>query len=153
MKAIPADTVSIRDKPSNYPEPFASMMKGRIKRPLGDAFGLQNFGVNLTDLSPRSISALLHEHSKQDEFIYILEGHPTLVTSEGTQVLSPHMCMGFRAANGVAHQLINETDQMVRYLEIGDRTAGDSGSYPNDDLIAVLESGIWRFTHKDGTPY
>jgi len=33
-----------RVKPSNYPEPFASRMAGRLKRPLGDLFGLTNFG-------------------------------------------------------------------------------------------------------------
>ena len=36
----------------------------------------------------------------------------------------------------------------------GDRTAGDEGSYPNDDIQAVLGAdGTWSFTHKDGRPY
>ena len=49
-----------RTKPSNYPEPFASRMAGRVKRPLGDLFGLTNFGVNLTRLMPGAVSALHH---------------------------------------------------------------------------------------------
>ena len=69
-----------RTKPTNYPEPFASRMAGREKRPLGDPFGLRNFGVNLTRLAPGGSSALRHAHSKQDEFVYILAGHPTLIT-------------------------------------------------------------------------
>jgi len=80
--AIEAAAAPPRTKPSNYPEPFFSRMKGREKRPLGDLFGLKNFGVNLTRLSPGGESALLHRHSKQDEFIYVLEGTPTLVTDE-----------------------------------------------------------------------
>ena len=72
--AILASEAPARIKPSNYPEPFASRMTGREKRPLGDLFGLMNFGVNLTRLAPNAVSALRHAHSKQDEFIYILQG-------------------------------------------------------------------------------
>ena len=63
------------------------------------------------------------------------------------------MCAGFPAA-GLAHQLVNRTDHDVVYLEIGDRTPGDEGSYPNDDIQAALgPDGKWAFTHKDGRPY
>jgi uncharacterized cupin superfamily protein len=151
--AIEAKTAPPRTKPSNYPEPFFSRMAKREKRPLGDLFGLKNFGVNLTRLFPGGESALLHRHSKQDEFIYIVEGEPTLLTDAGEVRLSPGMCAGFPAA-GVAHHLVNRTDRDVVYLEVGDRTAGDEGFYPKDDIQAVLGSdGIWQFTHKDGRPY
>ncbi len=151
--AIKAEMAPPRTKPSNYPEPYFSRMAKREKRPLGDLFGLKNFGVNLTRLFPGGESALLHRHSKQDEFIYILEGEPTLVTDAGEVKLSPGMCAGFPAA-GIAHHLVNRTGSDVVYLEIGDRTAGDEGSYPNDDIQALLgPDGKWQFTHKDGRPY
>ena len=86
-----------RVKPSNYPEPFASQMQGREKHPLGDLFGLTNFGVNLTQLAPSAVSSLRHAHTTQDEFIYILEGHATLHTDEGRTRLSPGMCAGFKS--------------------------------------------------------
>ncbi len=91
--------------------------------------------------------------SRQDEFVYVLQGHPTLCTDEGKTRLSPGMCAGFRAGTGNGHHLINETAEEVVYLEVGDRTAGDEGSYPDDDLKAVLVEGKWQFTRKDGTPY
>lgn len=142
-----------RVKPSNYPEPFFSRMGRRVKHPLGDLFGLKNFGVNLTRLAPGGESALLHRHTKQDEFIYILEGTPTLVTDSGEALMQPGDCAGF-PARGAAHQLVNRTDADVVYLEIGDRTPGDAASYPADDLKAVLgPDGQWQFTHKDGRPY
>jgi uncharacterized cupin superfamily protein len=140
-------------KQTNYPEPFASRMAGREKRPLGDLFGLTNFGVNLTRLAPKGVSALRHAHSKQDEFIYVLQGHPTLHTDEGRTRLSPGMCAGFKAGSGNGHCLINETADEVVYLEVGDRTPGDEGTYPDDDLKAMLSDGKWKFTHKDGSPY
>ncbi|WP_348707686.1 cupin domain-containing protein [Acidovorax soli] len=152
--AVLATEVAPRTKPSNYPEPFASRMAGREKRQLGDLFGLSNFGVNLVRLAPHSVSALRHAHTKQDEFIYVLQGHPTLHTDEGLTALAPGMCAGFKAGTGNGHCLKNETDSEVLYLEVGDRTPGDEGSYPDDDLKALLvATGQWQFVHKDGTPY
>ncbi len=151
--AITASEAPARTKPSNYPEPFASRMAGRQKQPLGDLFGLKNFGVNLTRLAPHAASALRHAHSRQDEFIYILQGHPTLHTDEGLTRLAPGMCAGFKAGTGNGHRLLNETAEEVVYLEVGDRTPGDEGSYPDDDLKALLVDGQWRFVHKDGSPY
>lgn len=140
-------------KQSNYPEPFASRVAGRRKHPLGDLFGLKNFGVNLTHLAPGAISALRHAHTVQDEFVYILQGTPTLVTNAGDTLLQPGMCAGFKAGTADAHHLVNRGDEAVVYLEIGDRNPGDSADYPNDDLQALFEVGQWRFTHKDGSPY
>ena len=151
--ALVADEAPPRTKASNYPEPFASQMTGRRKQPLGDLFGLTNFGVNLTRLAPGAVSALRHAHTKQDEFVYILQGRPTLHTDEGRTRLSPGMCAGFRAGTGNGHRLINETQEEVVYLEMGDRTPGDEGSYPDDDLKALLVEGKWKFVHKDGKPY
>ena len=138
---------------TNYPEPFASRMAGRDKRPLGDMFGLANFGVNLTRLAPGGSSALRHAHTKQDEFVYILEGHPTLVTNAGRTALKAGMCAGFKAGTGDAHHLVNDTEDDVVYLEIGDRSAGDAVDYPDDDLAVVTIDGRRQMAHKDGTPY
>jgi uncharacterized cupin superfamily protein len=128
-------------------------MAGRLKRPLGELFGLANFGVNLTRLAPGAVSALRHAHTKQDEFVYIVEGRPTLHTDEGRTRLAPGMCAGFKAGTGNGHCLVNETKEDVVYLEIGDRTAGDEGSYPDDDIQAALVDGKWKFTRKDGSAY
>lgn len=150
---ILSSSVLPRTKPTNYPAPFAARMDGREKRPLGDLFGLTNFGVNLTRLAPGGQSALFHRHSRQDEFIYILEGAPTLITDHAESQLGPGDCAGF-PAGGTAHQLVNRTREDVVYLEIGDRTAGDTGEYPRDDIQAAQNpDGTWRFQHKNGTPY
>ena len=151
--ALDAASVAPRTQPSNYPEPFATRMAGREKRALGDRFGLTNFGVNLTRLAPGAVSALRHAHTRQDEFVYILEGRPTLHTDEGPTPLAPGMCAGFKAGTGNAHRLVNETAEVVVYLEVGDRTPGDEGSYPDDDLVARRADDRWQFAHKDGTPY
>ena len=151
--ALAASDAPSRAKASNYPEPFFSRMLKRDKRPLGDLFGLKSFGVNLTRLTPGGESALRHAHVRQDEFVYILEGRPTLVTDAGSTPLQPGMCAGFRGGSGDAHHLVNETSEDVVYLEVGDRLPGDSATYPDDDLVATAVDGKWRFVRKDGTPF
>lgn len=151
--AVVAADVPPRAKPSNYPPAFAARMAGREKRALGDVFGLANFGVNLTRLAPGASSALRHAHTVQDEFVFILAGHPTLETDAGRMPLAPGMCAGFRAGTGDGHRLVNETDREVTYLEIGDRLPGDAATYPDDDLLAVMREGRRVFTRRDGTPY
>jgi len=151
--ALLAAEAPARLKSSNYPEPFFARMLKRDKRPLGDLFGLTNFGVNLTRIAPGGSSALRHAHAKQDEFVYILEGRPTLITDAGRTALKPGMCAGFKAGTGDAHHLVNESAEDVVYLEIGDRTPGETATYPDDDLAMANVDGRFRFTHKDGTPY
>ena len=157
MDKTPADAIAATDLQekggTGYPPEFAVRVEGRARRRLGNAFGLTNFGVNLTSLAPGAQSALLHRHFRQDEFVYILEGHPVLVTDRGETPLAPGMCAGF-PAGGVAHHLVNRTDDPVVYLEIGDRSAGDTVEYPDDDIAAHQQAdGSWRFTRKDGSEF
>jgi uncharacterized cupin superfamily protein len=150
--AIRAAEVPPRARASGYPADLATRVAGREKRPLGDLFGLNVFGVNLTCLAPGAWSALHHRHSRQDEFIYVLEGTPTLITDAGADLLSPGLCAGF-PAGGVAHHLENRSDADVVILEIGDRTPGDEGFYPDDDLKAAMgPDGKYFYTRKDGSP-
>lgn len=152
--AVVAADARPRAKATGYPPFLAARVEGRVKRPLGDLFGLRNFGVNLTTLAPGAWSALRHAHAKQDEFVYIVEGSPTLVTDAGETALQPGMCAGFPAGTSDAHHLQNRTDKPVVYLEIGDRTPGESASYPDDDLAVVMAAdGSWRYLRKDGKPY
>jgi uncharacterized cupin superfamily protein len=151
--AIAAAEVPPQARKTNYPEPFASRVAGRDKRRLGDVFGLANFGVNLTRLAPGAVSALRHFHGKQDEFVYILEGTPVLITNAGETRLKPGDCAGFKSGSGDAHHLVNRGTGDVLYLEIGDRSADDEVVYPDDDLELAPFEGKRRFQHKDGTPY
>jgi uncharacterized cupin superfamily protein len=151
---ISAESISAPLGKTIYPEPYAALLKGRRKRKLGEYFGLTHFGINLTHLAPGAVSALAHSHSKQEEFILILEGSPTLVLDGEEFILHSGDCYGFKAGTGIAHQLINRSEGNVTYLEVGDRTEGDEVEYPNDDLKATqLPNGQWSFHHKDGRIY
>jgi uncharacterized cupin superfamily protein len=139
---------------SSYPEQYRASVAGRSKRRLGDALGLDIFGVNLTTIRPGAQSALRHWHSAQDEFIYMVEGELVLITDGGEQVLTPGMCAGFPAGKADGHHLVNRGGRDAVYLEVGDRTKNDVVTYPDNDILAPATSdGSRRFTKKDGTPY
>ena len=151
--AILAETVTSRTR-SIYPEPFAARVMGREKRALGEVFGLSNFGVNLTRLKPGSMSALRHSHAKQVELVYALSGSAVLITDQGETPLIPGMCAGFKAGTGNGHHLVNRSTEDFVYLEIGDRTPGETATYPDDDLrLETGADGKPVFMHKDGTKY
>ncbi len=85
--------------------------------------------------------------------MYILEGTPILVTSAGEMPLRPGMCAGFKAGSDNAHRLQNRSDTMAVYLEMGDRTAGDVVTYPDDDIkIEKMPDGRLQIVRKDGSP-
>ncbi len=141
---------------SSYPAPFASQVGGRRKRVLGDALGLRNFGVNLVELPPGALSALRHWHSRQDEFVYVLEGELTLVTDAGEQLLTAGMVAGFPAGAEDGHHLVNRSDRNALYLEVGDRSPCDDVVYSDVDLTLPFDPDAKPhdvFRHKDGTPY
>jgi len=150
---IVAADAAVRTKPSNYPEPFASRMAGREKKPLGDLFGLSQFGVNLTKLSPGAVSALHHQHSRQDEWVFVLNGEVTLYVGSDSYLMQAGMCAGFRAG-GQPHHMQNTSSSDATIIEVGSRAGGDEVRYAADDLVAALNpTGQWVFEHKDGRPY
>ena len=139
---------------TSYPEQFRADNQQRWNRRLGDHAGLTNYGVNMTRIVPGGQSSHRHAHSRQDEFIVVMQGTVELETNAGVEVLKPGMCAGFPAGTGNAHRFVNRSTEDVLLLVIGDRTAGDEVSYPDIDMHGMPGSdGKLQFLHKDGTPY
>lgn len=151
MPRIDVNSV-FRRKGSTYPPPFSEMAKDRIKQGLGDAGGLSDFGVNLTQLPPGAWSSQRHWHSAEDEFVYILSGEVVLVTDHGEEILRAGDCAAFPKNTPNGHHLINKSHAPATYLEIGTRRPmEDVCHYPDIDLHLDRRQG--GFAHKDGTLY
>jgi uncharacterized cupin superfamily protein len=139
---------------SGYPDPFREVQRKRYNRRLGDHAGLKNFGVNLIRVLPGGQSSARHAHSKQDEFVYVLEGEFVLVSDAGRESVGPGTCIGFPAGTGDGHQFLNLTQKDAVFLVIGDRTPGDEVAYPDIDLeLKTGPDGAKGFYRKDGSPY
>src|SRR5271155_5624167 len=72
---------------TSYPEPYRAANQQRWNRRLGDHVKLTNFGVNITRIVPGGQSSARHAHSRQDEFIYVLQGEVDLETDAGVEAL------------------------------------------------------------------
>lgn len=136
---------------SGYPPDLAAPCAQRTRRRLGDAGGLSDFGVNLMTLPPGGWSSQRHWHSREDEFVYVLEGELTLVEDGGETLLRAGECATFPKGSGNGHHLKNLSSSLARYLEVGSRQPDDLTTCSDVDLMSSNTDG--RFLHKDGTPY
>ena len=138
-------------KGSGYPKPFDAACSERIRRRLGDAGGLCDFGVNLMRLPPGGWSSQRHWHSHEDELVYVLEGELVLVEDDGETPLRAGDCAAFPKNSGNGHHLINRSAATAVYLEVGSRSPVDVITCSDIDMMSPSSDG--RFLHKDGTPY
>jgi uncharacterized cupin superfamily protein len=149
LPALDPSTVAERTG-SAYPASLGERCRGRAKRVLGNELGLTHFGVNLTRIEPGSWSALRHWHTRQDEFVYVLQGELILVTDAGEQTLRAGTAAGFPGGKADGHHLVNRSTVPALYLEVGDRVPGDEVHYPDADLFV---SADFVMHHKNGEPY
>ncbi len=138
---------------SGYPGKFRKPCMARSKRALGDALGLAAFGVNLVHLDPGAMSAQRHWHSREDEFVYVLDGELVLVSDRGEQTLGAGMVAGFPAGKDDGHHLVNRGTKTAIFLEVGNREAGDICHYPDIDLHLPAAKLGSHYTRKNGKPY
>jgi uncharacterized cupin superfamily protein len=136
-----------------YPDPFWKPIVGRLRQRLGNAAGLNQFGVNLTTLKPGAWSSQRHWHRHEDEFVYVLEGEVTLCENQGETVLKPGDAAGFKANSGNGHCLINRTQQDAVYIEVGTRSANETTVYSDIDMRLERDKTGLRYLHKTGEPY
>ena len=138
---------------SSYPPPLDQPCAERVRRRLGDAGALTDFGVNLLELPPGAWSSQRHWHSAEDEFVWVLEGEVTLIDDDGEHLLCAGECAAFPKGDANGHHLVNRSSASARCLEIGSRRpAEDACDYPDIDLH-IGPGRDAGYTHKDGTGY
>jgi uncharacterized cupin superfamily protein len=148
------DIASLKvDAGTGYPEPFRQVVAGRSRKRLGNAVGLDQYGVNLTTLMPGAWSSQRHWHTGEDEFVYVLEGELVLCEESGETVLKPGDAAGWKANAPNGHCLINRSDRDAVYLEVGTRSKREEVFYPDIDMRGDKDEAGMRFLRKSGEPY
>jgi uncharacterized cupin superfamily protein len=137
---------------SIYPEPWASMMKGRSSLRLGEAGGLTQFGVNLVRLEPGALSSLRHWHEKEDEFVWVVSGELVLVQDGGETAMRPGDCAAFPAKVADGHHFRNDSAEAASFLVVGTKAPDEVAHYSDHDLKLALAGGRAVFTRADGSP-
>jgi len=146
------DIDSVEKHPSDFPGALREQLQGRWRQPLGDAVGLDQFGVNLCTIAPGARSAFNHWHESEDELIYVLSGNLVLVEGDTETPMGPGDAAGFKAGVAVGHHFENRSSETALLLEVGTRAQGERCQYPGMDLLVETVNGTARVTTLSGHP-
>jgi len=136
---------------SGYPSPYDLPCANRVRRRLGEAGGLTDFGINLMVLPPGGWSSQRHWHSHEDEFVYLVEGELLLKENDSDTVLVKGDFAAFPKGHNNGHHLINQSSNNAIYLEIGSRQPDDVTTCSDIDLMSSNRDG--RFVRKNNKPH
>ena len=106
-----------RPDKSHYPGSDEILCVGS---PFGREFGLQRLGIHHELLPPGRRTSWPHAESDEEEFVYVIEGRPLAWVDGHVHQLSPGDGVGFPAGTGIAHTFINDTEEPVRLLVVGE---------------------------------
>lgn len=122
--------IESRRQPFHYPGDNETFGNGfRIT----DKVGLKALGIWFENLPPGRRSAFPHAHTHEEEFVFILKGSPTVWLDGYTKELSPDYFAAFPSNTGVAHTLINNTNEDVMYICIG-----ETQDFPDEKICYPL---------------
>lgn len=111
-------------------------------------------------LPPGDLTSYPHSESHEEEFIYVVVGRPHVWINGYIYQLEPGMCVGFKAGTGIAHTVINNTDQNIELIVMGERTKKHNKcSFPVNPELKESRAAIWwedspkqEFGPHDGKP-
>ena len=102
---------------NHYPDDEELMSIGA---PLGRRLGLSRIGIHHERLPPGRRTSFPHAESAEEEFVYVLEGTPDVWLDGVLHRLKPGEAVGLPAGTGLAHTVLNNTDEEVRLLVVGE---------------------------------
>jgi uncharacterized cupin superfamily protein/uncharacterized protein (DUF952 family)/RimJ/RimL family protein N-acetyltransferase len=144
----PGDLSALRsrgERPSYFknvfqvdPYPLFSYTVGGVKDsetfaktwPLGNSLGMKKLGINFERLAPGARTSWPHCHLKEDEFVFVIQGAPSVWLDGYLQRLNAGDGVSFPSGTGISHTVMNE-DSRAAYLLV----VGEVPSEPDDDKI------------------
>ena len=107
---------------------------------VGHLEGAQKTGLSYWEVDPGQAAYPYHTHLTEEEILVILEGSPSLRTPEGWRELAQGEVVVFPTGEAGAHQLVNKTEQTVRFLAFS-----NSGE---PEIVIQLDAG--KYGVRDG---
>jgi uncharacterized cupin superfamily protein len=89
------------------------------------------------ELEPGKASGQYHVHHATEELLVVLRGRPTLRTPAGDRQLEEGDVVHFPAGPDGAHQVLNRSDDVVRYLMAASHSHLDVIEYLDDSQVVV----------------
>jgi uncharacterized cupin superfamily protein len=121
------------DEPREHPGFRA--LRARLSRQAGS----ERLGLSLWEVPPGETAYPYHHHLAEEELVLVLEGNPSLRTPEGWRELQEGEVVAFLRGEGGGHQLMNHTQQTVRFLAFSTSGDPDVVVYPDSGKIGAFE--------------
>jgi uncharacterized cupin superfamily protein len=103
----------------------------------GSLIGARQLGATIYELPPEQATVPYHYEYAEEEWLLVLEGHPTLRRPDGVERLDPWDVVCFPPGPPGAHAIRNETGETVRVLMFSTVTQPAATVYPDSDKIAM----------------
>jgi uncharacterized cupin superfamily protein len=110
----------------------------RRKRLAGAADADDDLGCSLYELPPGKRSWPYHYHTGNAEAIYVLAGEGQVRLGDDEHRLRPGMYVPCPPAPEGAHRVVNDGDDVLRYLAVSTMTEPDVIEYPDSEKIGVF---------------
>jgi uncharacterized cupin superfamily protein len=95
-------------------------------------------GATVYEIAQGQTSGYYHFHHGAEELLVVLRGRPTLRDPSGERRLDEGDVVHFPVGPDGAHQLINRTDEPVRYLMAANRPSPEAVEYPDSRQLSVM---------------
>jgi len=116
---------------------------------LGTAAGSEKLYINIDYIKPGGKSVKYHSHSKQEEFFAVLKGNGLLRLNNEEINVKTNDFLAKQAGKGIAHQFINNGDDILIILDCGIQDDTDEVYYPDKDITYKKKD---KKAYKNGKP-
>jgi uncharacterized cupin superfamily protein len=110
-----------------------------LRARLGRQAGCERLGLSLWELPPGEAAYPYHHHLTEEELVIVLEGRPGLRTPDGWRDLEEGEVVAFSRGEHGGHQLVNHSDEVVRFLAFSTSGEPDVVIYPDSGKLGASE--------------
>lgn len=121
------------DEPRQHPG--FEVKRARIGRQAGS----RRLGASLWEVPPSQAAYPYHSHLGEEEMVLVLAGTPSLRTPQGWRELEEGELVAFPRGEEGAHQIVNRTQETVRFLAISTNGDPDVVLYHDSGKIGAAE--------------
>ncbi|HEV2677127.1 MAG TPA: cupin domain-containing protein [Aliidongia sp.] len=126
---------------SHYPDSDELMSIGS---PFARRMGLTRLGIHHELLKPGRRTSFPHAESAEEEFAYVIEGHPDVWLDGVLYPLGPGDAVSFPAGTGQAHTFLNNSDRDARLLVVGEASKAENRiRYPLNPETEARRKDVW----------
>jgi uncharacterized cupin superfamily protein len=128
---------NINDPQFDEPREHAGFrcLRARLSRQAGS----ERLGMSLWEVPAGEAAYPFHHHLTEEELVLVTVGSPSLRTPEGWRELQEGDVVAFPRGERGGHQIVNRSEQTVRFLSFSTSGEPDIVIYPDSGKLGAYE--------------